>query len=189
MASTVFSQENFERVVKDYYRVDPFAGNFSGFIETLSSDTALHNKQNYKQTDSTGYFLRGEYDIFNPFSINAGKVEIFFYENQISVTDKYPLSFYTYQLTAYFADNEYNRKAIKKDFKKLGRKMKIDFTEVENQSLKGYQGIEDGEINSYSSEYSLMPPAIISWQTLKSKQIALSILIRIVQKNNRAYHL
>jgi len=184
----LFAQESFTRTVKEYYRVNPFHGSFSAFVKALTTDSALLKKEIYKQTDSTGYLVKGEYEVFNPFSLNANKVEMAFYENGYRAQDKYLFSFYTYQLTAYFPDTELNREAIKKDYSKLSKKLRKDLSHVKMNSLKGYQNIEDGEITTYSNNGMPLVPAILSWQTLsKTGQLAITLVTRIRQQDNKVY--
>lgn len=181
------AQESFRSEVKNYYRVNPFAGSFSSFVEALSSDSALLNKQIFKQTDTTGYFLKGNYKIFNPFSINADKVAMIFYESQIQINDVSAISYYSYQITASFSDNAHNRKAVLRDFKKMNKKFRYGFNSVENQSVKKYNSNEEGEIISYNNT-GWLAPVVISWQTLsKTNQLALTIIIKIQQANNHTF--
>ncbi|MCH5600697.1 hypothetical protein [Niabella ginsengisoli] len=189
LVSVVAGQSDFENTVKEYYRVNPFQGTFSTFIDVLTKDSALLNKQILKQTDSTGYYVRGEYEVFNPFSVNANKVDMIFYESSLKARNDFHLfNFYTYQLTSYFPDTELTRKAIKKDYKKLARKFKRDLYYTDIKSLKGYNNIEDGEISTYNNyNTSQLAPVVISWQTLSaSKQLGLTIIVRIRQLNNYA---
>ncbi|MGN7784929.1 hypothetical protein ACTJIJ_10390 [Niabella sp. 22666] len=187
-ASFIQAQNSFARTVKEYYRVNPFRGNFSSFVEALTTDPALLKKEIHHQTDTTGYFVRGQYDVFNPYSINANKVDMLFYENAYKSKSRVFFTFYTYQLTAYFPDTELARRAIVKDYKKLVKKIRKDFYDTQRQSLKGYNNIEDGEITAFNDSGSPLEPAVVSWQTLaKTKQLGLTIILRLEQVNNYAY--
>lgn len=184
----VTAQDNFLKAVKNYYRVDPFAGSFSAFVKALTTDTALHNKVILKQTDSTGFYVKGSYDIFNPYSINANKVEMIFYENETQKYNGKIVKYYVYQLLTYFPDTEVNRNIIKKDYARLVKMIRSDFHIVEKKSLKGYQQVEDGEISSLTYNQNIIKPAIVSWQTLSnSKQLVLAFIINIRQIDNRSH--
>ena len=190
LGSPLFAQSGFADTVKEYYRVDPFYGTFSSFVNALSQDSALLDKQIKKQTDTTGYYLRGHYNVFNPFSVNASKVDLLFYESVAKAGDKAVFSFYTYQLTAYFADTELYRKKIRNDYKKLLRKLRKDWYYTEVQSLAGYENVEDGELTSFSNNDNRrsIPPATVSWQTLsKTKHLALTFIVRLKQEQNYAF--
>lgn len=187
-ASLTQAQSDFARTVKEYYRVNPFQGNFSSFIKALTTDPALMKKEIYRQTDTTGYFVKGQYDVFNPYSINANKVDMLFYENVYKSKSRVLFTFYTYQLTTYFPDTELARRAVIKDYKKLVRKIRKDFYDTQKQSLKGYNNIEDGEITAFNDSGSPLEPVVVSWQTLaKTKQLGLTIILRLEQHNNYAY--
>ncbi len=186
--SVTQAQSSFARTVKEYYRVNPFQGNFSSFVEALTTDPSLLKKEIYRQTDTTGYFVKGEYDVFNPYSINANKVDMLFYENAYKSKSSILFRFYTYQLTAYFPDTELARRAVEKDYKKLVKRVRQDLFDTKRQSLKGYNNIEDGEITTFSDSGSPLEPVIVSWQTLaKTKQLGLTIILRLEQLNNYAY--
>lgn len=189
LACTAYGQDDLSRVVKEYYRVDPLAGTFSGFIDALSSDTALHNKQVLKQTDTTGYYLRGNYKVFNPFSINAAKVDVIFYEKAVRSTEqRFLFSYYNYQIVAFFPDTERNRKVVKRDYKKLVRKLRRSLFYTNVVDLKGYNNLEDGEITTLNDWATLeLAPITVSWQTLgESRHLAITLLLRIKQDNNYA---
>jgi hypothetical protein len=187
-APTVWAQSNFTRTIKEYYRVNPFQGNFSSFIEALSTDPSLLKKEIYRQTDTTGYFVKGEYDVFNPYSINANKVDMLFYESSYKANSRVIFNFYTYQLTTYFPDTELARRAVVKDYRKLVKKVRKDLYDTRKQSLKGYNNIEDGEITTFNDNSSPIDPVTVSWQTLaKTKQLGLTIILRIEQVKNYAY--
>lgn len=184
------AQANFARAVKEYYRVNPFHGNFSSFVKALSTDSLLLKKELYRQTDTTGYFLRGEYRVFNPYSINANKVDMLFYENAYKSKSRVLFTFYTYQITAYFPDTELARRAVLKDYQKLVKKFRRDLHDTQRQSLKGYNNIEDGEITTFNDSGSPLDPVLVSWQTLeKTSQLGLTIILRLEQVKNYAYPL
>lgn len=186
--SLVRAQNNVARAIKEYYRVDPFKGNFSSFIKALSEDPALLKKEIYRQTDTTGYFVRGQYEVFNPYSINANKVDMLFFENTYRSKNKAIFTYYTYQLTAYFPDTELARRAVLKDYRQMIKKLRRDLYDTQKQSLKGYQNIEDGEITTFTDSGSPLEPIIVSWQTLeKTKQLGLTIIVRLEQIRNYAY--
>ncbi|WP_460758981.1 hypothetical protein [Niabella terrae] len=185
----VFGQTEYYRAINSYFRVDPYEGSFSGFVEALSSDTALHFKQELKQTDTTGYLLKGHYDLFNPFSINAVQVDMVFYERERDTGKGIKERIFAYQLTAFFEDNPYNRKKVKKDYAKMQRVFDRNMNS-NPQSLKGYQGLEDGALNNFHFTNYIQPSVVISWQTMKGSsqpRLALSIVAYLAQVQNRAY--
>jgi len=181
------AQQNFVDVVAKYYRVNPFAGSFSAFVKALTTDPKLLNKTILHKTDSTGYYAKGEYKVFNPFSMQANKVDMLFYEREMDFGDKM-LSYYSYQLTVYFPNTEAYRKAVKKDYTKLSRLLQRVLPLVDIESLKGFRNISDGETTTFSDSYFAVKPVIISWQTLdKSNQLALSVVTNLIHMYNRVY--
>lgn len=184
------AKAQFPDVVKKYFRVNPFEGNFSSFVKTLLSDSALLNKTIVLKTDSTNFFVKGSYKIFNPFRMNAAKVDMIFAENQTTFTATdftIPYTHYLYQIVAYFDDTPINRKLLLKDFNRLKKQVKRYSKQTEIQSLKGVNNIEDGEIANYYSPAAIVYPATVSWQTISSShQIVLTFLVRLAVTNNRA---
>ena len=176
-------------VIEKYYRVNPLKGSFPSFVNALSTDPDLLNKKLIQKSDSSNYFLRGDYKVFNPFSINAYKVEMVFTEQQVELTHKNTLheqTVYTYQILAYFDDTESNRKLVVKDYNKIKKQFgKMMGSQI--SSLKGFKNINDGEIADFFYGGTVIYPITISWQTLsKSKHIALTMITKLVVENNRA---
>ena len=177
-----FGQSQFQKVVKEYYRVNPSEGKLSAFIKALSDDPELLNKSIVLKTDSTNYFLKGEYQIFNPFSINAEKIEVVFAEQRHEldsddIQTRYTTT-YSYQITGYFDDTPANRSHITKDYDKIKRRLKREMTS-EIIDLKGIRDITAGEITNFYYSSSIVYPITISWQTLpKSNKLAITVLTR-----------
>ncbi len=177
---SLFAQTQFHKVVKEYYRVNPFESNFSAFIRALSNDPALLNKSIVLKTDSTNYFLKGEYKIFNPFSINAEKIEVVFAEHQHELDSDIQKLYtsYSYQITGYFEDTPNNRNHITKDYGKIKRRLNREMRS-ETIDLKGIRNITAGEITNFFYSISIVYPITISWQTLpKSNKLAITVLTR-----------
>ncbi|MFV0604699.1 MAG: hypothetical protein ACK5NK_02550 [Niabella sp.] len=183
----VAAQKQLADELKYYYRVSPFNASFSSFTRALNNDPELLNRKETKKTDTTGYFLRGDYKIFNPFSINANKVEVVFAEHSTGDTGS-GKTIYTYQTLAYFDDTEANRKTVLKNYNKIKKRLKRYIPKENILSLKNVNNIEDGEIINFYFNYSNYYPVTISWQTLtKSKQIALTIITKLSVVKNYVY--
>lgn len=187
----LFAQQQFGKVIKESFRVNPLGGTFPAFIKTLNSDPDLLNKEVVLKTDSTFYALKGEYKVFNPFNFPANKVEIIFAED----AGQYPgkkdsaisFTYYNYQIIVYCNDNVAYRNTVKKEYARIGRRIKRDLPIDEKTSLKGVKNVEDGEFTNYYNDYSIIHPVTISWQTLSaSKQLALTFLLRMRIINNVA---
>lgn len=189
IASHALAQQQLFKLVKENYRVNPFAGNIASFIKTFVEDPDLLNKKIVEKTDTSLYFVKGNYEVFNPFIFKAKKVDVIFAESsdKVNVGDKLiNISFYSYQLIVYTDDNEAYRKLILKQYQQLKKRLRKDLPKSDIVSLKGVQNIEDGEISNYFLGNEAAYPATVSWQTLSSsKQLALTILIRLTNVENR----
>lgn len=188
LSASVFAQEEFEKVIKDNFRVNPLSGSFSAFLKAYTTDPDLLDKQIEKKTDTTLFFVKGRYEIFNPFKFKSKKVETYFVEKELTFEydeKPYTIPYYVYQILVYTDDNVAYRNLIKKEYQKLNKKLKRDLSKVETISLKGVKNIEDGEITNFSNNVAIMEPATISWQTLSSsKQLVLTLMVRLqINKN------
>lgn len=191
LTSTGFGQKRFANLVKEYFRVNPLEGNFSAFTKAFVEDPDLLNKQIKLQTDTSLFFAKGIYKVFNPFVFKAKRVEAILAENEQIIEDAdstYALPFMGYQIIAYTDDNPEYRRLIVSEFKKLDKKLRKDFKRTNSTTLKGVQNIEDGVVNDYTGfSLSPIPIATLGWQTLsQSKQLLLTLLIRMKVEKNRA---
>ncbi|OJU25570.1 MAG: hypothetical protein BGN92_11035 [Sphingobacteriales bacterium 41-5] len=188
-STQTFSQSRFGSVVEKYYRVNPFEGSFPAFVKSLSSDPELLDKTLIPKSDSSNYFLKGTYEVFNPFSINAEKVEMLFAEHQQEIQEQNVSTLYTvytYQILAYFDDTDLNRKMVLKDYNAIKKNLKKEMA-VEIGSLKGFKNVEDGEISNYYFSNSFISPLTLSWQTLsQSKKLALTMITKLAVNRNYA---
>jgi hypothetical protein len=180
------AQPKLNSLVKHYYKVNPFKGTFAAFLNFLSQDQALLNKQEHKKNDSAGYYLRGKYEMFNPFKTQASSVDMLFYEdwkNDFNIpNDRY----YNYQITAYFPDTDFNRKNIIKEYNTLVHKIKQAYPEAHGELLNGQKGVNQGEIQAFRNVDAPLTTAMASWQTLdKTKQLGLSLILRLKKDNLR----
>ena len=181
----------FEKVIKESFRVNPFEGSFSAFLKTLTTDPELFDKTVELKTDSTRYFVKGSYKKFNPLRIKTNKVDISFAENIMD--KKYEgiqmlYTSYTYQIVAYLDDTEGNRILLAKEVERLKKRLDGYFVKSENVSTG--QGII---VNYYySNNYvtinnSVVHPVSLIWQFLPdTKEMALIIQSRLVVVDNYA---
>lgn len=179
------AQNQFEKVIKKNFRVNPIAGSFSSFLKAFTTDPDLLNKVTIKKTDTSLFFVRGDYKVFNPFDFKVKNVVVLFAETpEKPMEDNRKMdsvkSYFSYQILAYTDDNEAFRKLIPKNYKKLAKKLKANLPKTEVTSLKGVMNVEDGEITNFYNGLSAISPATVSWQTLgQSKQLLLTLLIRM----------
>lgn len=184
--SVSFSQKGYRSTVKEYFRVDPFAGSFSSFVDILTSDTALHNKEVFKKTADTLFFVSGNYEIFNPFRINADTIQMAFAERLKDLGSQFSYHYYSYQISGVFPDTAPNRAALRKEFKKLKRSFSEDYTYFDYTSLRGKdENQEDGEVIVFRGRAQIAS-VIVLWQTENHKKLSFSILINLTQSNNMA---
>lgn len=186
---TTYAQDQFEKVVKEYYRVNPFEGNFSSFVQALTTDPQLLSKQITKKTDTTLYFVRGTYANFNPFPFKGKRVDMVFAESAIPGNNllgkKESILYYNYQILIYADDTKEYRDVIKKEYNKLNKRLKKSLPKTDVVPLKGTKNIEDGEIINYAVDN--VYPVTLAWQTITNKkELILTLIVRLSQSNNVA---
>lgn len=184
-ATPGFAQARFESLIKKNFRVNPLAGSFSSFLNAFATDPELLNVTSEKKTDTSVFFMKGNYNVFNPFNFKVKNVVVIFAENPKELLPAKKKmdsasTYFSYQIIAYTDDNEAYRKLIQKSYKKLARKLKADLPKTEVTDLSGVMNVKEGEITNFSNGLSKIYAATLGWQTLsQSKQLLLTLLIRL----------
>jgi hypothetical protein len=184
LPSAAFAQQYFLDVVKKYYRVNPFEGKFSSFVNALITDTAISGREMRMKTDTSDFYLSEAYINFNPFSIKTESVNMFFAEGKLPLKDTISntSSVYSYQIVAIAQNNEATRKNLLKEFGKIKKGLGKNFSKSEVETPKDYNSNQEGEIITYFWDNIVIPPITISWQTIDSnnkKLLAITFLTRL----------
>jgi hypothetical protein len=183
------AQEIVFDIAKMYYRSNPFENEFSQFLNHLMNDPALLNKTIHKKTDSTLFFLEGNYTSHNPFFFKASHTKIILAEKEDATNDslQYIQTTFIYQLIAYSSPGEEGIKDVREEFEKFCRHYKKKFEGENYKELK--TGKEQaGEIRDYSLKYIGLYPLTVAWATSKEHNdniFALTIRFRVFE--NQAY--
>ena len=70
------AQQSLKKVSENYFRSPPFEREFNLVLKHLMNDPTLSNKNILKKTDSTLFFLEGDYSNHNPFFFKATRTRI-----------------------------------------------------------------------------------------------------------------
>ena len=91
------------QVAKNYFRSNPFDRKFSQFLNHLMNDPAIGNKKILKRTDTSFFYLSGDYSNHNPFFYLATRTKVVVAESEVIINDSLSLTdtIITYQLAGY----------------------------------------------------------------------------------------
>ncbi|WP_300598709.1 hypothetical protein [Niabella sp.] len=188
IAAPASAQEQFYKVVKEYFRVNPFAGRFSDFVNAVKTDPELKVTEDTPKTDTSLFNIQGDYKTFNPFAIRARRVEMLLGEKQLVIRHKdHALdTFVFYQITGFFDSTVQTVKAVQKEYKRICKKIARDLPQGEELLLTKIKGIRDGALTNLTSKGSSSPPISVGWYIKDGGELALLVALRMNYVNNRA---
>lgn len=188
MTNPACSQSQFYKVVKEYFRVNPFAGRFSAFVKAVKTDPGLTVTADIEKTDTSLFAIQGDYKTFNPFAIRARRVEMLLAEKELVIRRRDQLldTFVFYQITGFFDSTAQTARAVQKEYKRVCRKIKKDLPEGEEILLKQIKGVRGGAVTNLTYKESVPPPICVGWYVKDNGELALLIALRMKYANNRA---
>jgi hypothetical protein len=174
------------KVVKTYFRSNPYQVHFSTFLNHLMRDPTLSNKTIKKRTDTSFFFLEGEYNTHNPYTFKADKVEIRLVEGTVNLVDSIsaPDTLLGYELLGY-SYGEKGVQAVKEEFERFQRKYGHYFSESEVSELKR-EGEVVGLVRNYFTSLASFSPLAISWIRLNDYQNVFTVTFRMKVLDNLA---
>jgi len=169
------------KIVKNYFRSDPYTNEFGQFLRHLVNDPMLASKAMRKRTDSTLFYFQGQYKNFSPFSFLADRTEIRFAEKEFVLDDSLATrdTLYVYQLLGY-NNGKVGLEAVKEEFSKFHRRYAKHF-------ITDTSSIRDGsEILGQTENYfiPMLPTSPLSASWAKLDDLANAFIITIRLKNN-----
>ncbi|MBO9620651.1 MAG: hypothetical protein J7539_16630 [Niabella sp.] len=182
-------QNQFFKIVKDYFRVDPFAGRFSDFIDAVKTDSELNGMEMVPKTDTSLFSIRADYKTFNPFTIKARRVTMALAEKKLPVNTT-PETYDTlmlYMVTGFFDSTKETLQMVQKEYKKINAKIRKDLPASGVASLSKLKEIKEGEITNHAVNGALTAPISVAWYLTEENELALIIVLRMKYANNKAY--
>jgi len=180
--------EGLQLFTHTYFRSDPFLGQFSAFMNHLTKDPAIEDKQIKLRTDTSFFSFTGLFTKYNPFSFKPAKLEISLEEMPVHYSDSLPVgdTLLIYQLTAYAEASENGEKEIKKEFEKINRRYAKRFFDSNYKEFK-QEGVVSGGMHNYFVPMHGVAPLSVTWGILAgTKQPVLNITIRMKTSDNYA---
>jgi hypothetical protein len=173
----------------EYFRSDPFKGQFSSFLKHLINDPDISNKNILKKTDTSFYTFYGTYKTYNPFFFKPKRIEIFLQESSVGFSDTAQAvdTIFTYQLLAFLDDNKKGREELKKEFEKIHRQTKRKFYDTAfKEKIEGSQ--VKGAWHNYFVPYYTLAPVTVIWSELKDQnELVLNITLRFKTEINQVF--
>ena len=184
-----FCQSSFDKVVKSYYRVNPYDRKFSAALSNILSDTGFVKMDLLKRTDSTFFFLSGYYKRFNPFDFKPTRTELRLAETEIVYNDSLHTidTIVIYQVLGIAENGEEGKTIVQKEFARFHRRLVRDFWRHEYKEGKSTsQEITAGIYNYFFYGYQV-PPLSIAWGKMPGEnRYTFTISLRIKVKENFA---
>lgn len=179
--------ESLLRMVKSYFRSNPYTTQFSRFVSHLLNDPAIANKKMNKKTDSSFFSFWGEYKNYSLFGFKPDRTEIKLVEMELPSNDSLSIkdTMFVYQLLGYSYGGKTGLETVEKEFSKFNRHYsKSFFTQFSNVE-KNHEII--GGINDY-----FVPglpgssPLTAAWGKLDEFQNVFIVTLRLKVKENVA---
>jgi hypothetical protein len=181
--------EGLYQFTHSYFRSDPFLGQFSGFMQHLTSDQAITLKETKLRTDSSLYSFIGIYDKYNPFFFKPGKVQVMLKETPVQYSDSLPSAdtILLYQLTAFAEISDKGRKEVQTEFEKIHRNYKRRFFDFNFSEFKDDNEKVIGAMHNYFVPMHGLAPVTVAWGVVeKTQQPVLTLTLRLKTSSNLA---
>src|SRR5258705_13588236 len=192
IATTSYSQNPFQSILKTYFRTHPFDMRFSSFIASLQQDTWFTIETYSRRTDTTFFYLTGTYKNFNPFHYPPKELRLVLAEEEIIHTDSLKThdTIMNLQLMGISDSSAINSKMVEKEFKRFLNNQADRFSSNTHNIYQEKDGTVTAEIyNFFVSPFSIAP-VTIAWGVLpETNQYSFTITIRFKVKENVAIYI
>lgn len=163
----IHAQDVLLQVAKNYFRSNPFNREFSQFLSHLMNDPTLINSVINKRTDTTFFYLRGDYTHHNPFFFKAKRTSVIVGEKELVLNDSLQLldTIVSYQVAGYTDGGKEGEEDVKQEFERFDKKYLKKFVKNDFTELKVGNGV-NGAIRNYFVRYSFLAPLSVAWQKI-----------------------
>ena len=190
-ATKTNSQDAIQVISKNYFRTHPFDSKFSTFILNLQRDPWFSMKEFSRRTDSTFFFLTGDYKNFNPFRFTPKELKLIVAEEVITYSDSLKTldTIVNLQLIGIIDTNTASSKLVEKEFKRFHQSQSKRFDDFSHKTLGGSQTLT-GEINNYFISPFTISPVTIAWGLMpETKEYSFAITVRFKVTQNQAVYI
>ena len=165
--SLLHAQDVLMQVAKNYFRSNPFDKEFSQFLVHIINDPTLTNSTINKRTDTTFFYLRGDYSHHNPFFFKATRTSVIVAEKELVLNDSLNLldTIITYQIAGYTVGGKEGEQDVKEEFDRFDKKYLKKFVKNDFTELKVGNTV-NGAIRNYYVRFSFLAPLSVAWQKI-----------------------
>jgi hypothetical protein len=165
--NTSEAQHVLTQVAKYYFRINPFNQRIGQFLQQLINDPTLINQSILKRTDTSLFYLRGEYKHYNPFFFKATRTQVVLAESEVVLNDSLHITdrIMTYQVAGYTEGGKDGLNDVKQEFGRFDRKYLKKFVHNELTNLKSGDAVYGG-IRDYYFDFSYLSPLSVGWQKI-----------------------
>ena len=186
LPATGQEREAVESIAHDYYRINPFNKTFSSFVSTLLNDPALQNKFMERKTDSTLFFLEGNYAKHNPFFFKPAKVEVILTEVVVPVDSLPPDTLFVYQLIARIKATPAGLEEIKKEYERVFHRVRGKFAYHKDFDTVGEINLPGHSANFFNRTHVVSPFSLSWFGPDDLGDYCLALTIRLDIRGNQA---
>lgn len=190
IAFRTYSQDAVQAISKNYFRVHPFDSKFSTFILNLQRDPWFSMKEFNRRTDSTFFYLTGDYKNFNPFRFTPTELKLIVAEEELAYSDSLKTldTIVNLQLIGIIDTNTASSKLVEKEFKRFHQSQSKRFDDFTHKAIGG--SIVSGEISNYFIYPLSIAPVTIAWGLMpETKQYSFAITVRFKVTQNQAVYI
>jgi len=173
--------EHLLKIVKNYFRSDPYRNEFGFFLKHLMNDPILVNKSTRLRTDTSLFYFQGVYKNYSPYGFLANRTEIRLTEQEIIVDDSLSLrdTLIVYQLLGFNNGNE-GLESVKNEFSKFNRHYGKHFITQPGNITQGTEIV--GATEDYFIRGVAASPLTVAWAKLDEFESAFIITLRLKSK-------
>jgi len=171
----------FLKIVKNYFRSDPYQNEFGFFLKHLMNDPILINKTTRLKTDTSLFYFQGVYKNYSPYGFLADRAEVRLAEMEFVIDDSTSLkdTLMVYQLLGFSYNGKAGVESVKDEFLKFNRHYSKHFITQASDIMNGDE--ITGAMKNYFVYGVAMSPLTVSWAKLDELQSAfiITLLLRI----------
>jgi len=167
------------KIVRNYFRSDPYQNEFGFFLKHLMNDPILVTKATKLKTDTSLFYFQGVYKNYSPFGFLADRTEVRLAEKELLIDDSTSLkdTIMVYQLLGISYNGKAGLESVKNEFSKFNRHYGKHFI---TQSSDIKQGAEIVGVTEDYFIYGLATsPLTVAWIKLDEYQNAFIITLRL----------
>jgi hypothetical protein len=168
-----------QKIVKNYFRSDPYQVEFGSFLKHLMNDPILTNKTTHLKTDTSLFYFQGVYKDYSPFGFLADRTEIRLTEKEFVIDDSTSLkdTLIVYQLLGFSYNGKAGGESVKNEFLKFNRRYSKHFM-TQSSDIKNGEEIVGGA-KDYFAYGVAISPLTVSWAKLDELQNVFIITLRL----------